>query len=273
MGSALGRVLAAGGQRVVATTAGRSARTRRLATGLALLPSLDEVVAASDVVLSIVPPGQATEVARRLADSARRNGVRPLVGELNAVSPQTVTAIAGILAEAELELVDGSVSGPPPKRAGTTSLFLSGPSAATVARLSAPGLELRVVGEAVGLASAVKMCTASVYKGQTVLLAQALRTASAYGVLEPVVDDIRRNDPDLADGAAGALRRLAAKSTRYVPELREIAFAQEAAGLSADLFTALAAITDGISRGELASVATPEDETGVVDLESVLGGL
>jgi 3-hydroxyisobutyrate dehydrogenase-like beta-hydroxyacid dehydrogenase len=273
MGSALGRVLASGGQRVVATTAGRSARTHRLATGLELLPSLDEVVAASDVVLSIVPPGQAAAVARLVADSARSRGVHPLVGELNAVSPQTVTAIAGIVAEAGLELVDGSISGPPPKRAGTTRVFLSGPSAASLARLSAPGLELRVVGEAVGLASAVKMCTASMYKGETVMLAQALRTASSYGVLEAVVDDIRRNDPELADGAAGALSRLAAKSARYVPELREIASAQKAAGLSADLFAALAAITEGISRGELASVATPEDESDAADLVSVLRSL
>ena len=48
MGSALGRSWAAGGARVVATLAGRSERTRRLAHGLELLPSLTEVVAASD---------------------------------------------------------------------------------------------------------------------------------------------------------------------------------------------------------------------------------
>lgn len=273
MGSAVGRVLAAGGQRVVATTAGRSARTRRLAAGLELLPSLGDVVAAADVLLSIVPPGEAAHVARLVADSAGRGAVRPLVCELNAVSPQTVTAIAAVLADAELELVDGSISGPPPNRPDTTTVFLSGPAAAWVARLAAPGLELRVVGDAVGLASAVKMCTASVYKGQTILLAQALRAAASYGVLDAVVDDIRRNDPELAGGAARALHRLAAKSARYAPELREIASAQETAGLSADVFAALAAVTEGIARGPLAAVATPEDQTDGADLEGILRGL
>ena len=101
-------------------------------------------------------------MARLIGASARVREARPLVAELNAVSPQAVTAMAESLADAGLELVDGSISGPPPNRAGTTSVFLSGPAAPQVAGLSAPGLELRIVGGAIGLASAVKMCTASV---------------------------------------------------------------------------------------------------------------
>jgi len=60
MGGGLGAALAAGGARVVATTAGRSARTVRLAAeaGLELLPTLDDVVAAADLVLSVAPPAR-----------------------------------------------------------------------------------------------------------------------------------------------------------------------------------------------------------------------
>ena len=63
MGSAVGRALLRGGARVVATVAGRSERTARLAEGLELLPALDAVVAEADVVLSIVPPAEAPAVA------------------------------------------------------------------------------------------------------------------------------------------------------------------------------------------------------------------
>src|SRR4029078_7060658 len=57
MGSAVGGVLRRGGARVVVTVAGRSERTGRLArdAGLELVPSIADVVAAADVVLSIVP--------------------------------------------------------------------------------------------------------------------------------------------------------------------------------------------------------------------------
>ena len=149
MGSAIAASLVRGGARVVATVAGRSSRTVQLAreTGLELLPSRAEIVAVADVVLSIVPPDQAEAVAAELA------GAR-LVADLNAVSPATVRRISVD--------VDGSISGPPPVEAGTTRIYLSGPRAAEVAALPLDGVDVIVVGDEVGLASAVKMSTASV---------------------------------------------------------------------------------------------------------------
>ena len=82
------------------------------------------------------------------------------------------------LAAAGLELVDGSISGPPPWTAGTTRVYLSGPRAAEVAALPFDGVDAIVVGTRVGAASAVKMSTASVYKGTSALLLQALRAAA-----------------------------------------------------------------------------------------------
>jgi 3-hydroxyisobutyrate dehydrogenase-like beta-hydroxyacid dehydrogenase len=58
MGSAFGRLWVAGGCSMVTTLAGRSVRTAELAerAGLEVLPDLDAVVAAADVIVSIVPP-------------------------------------------------------------------------------------------------------------------------------------------------------------------------------------------------------------------------
>ena len=137
--------------------------------GIELLPTFDDVVAVSDTILSIVPPGAALEVADAVARSAERAGTRPLVADLNAIAPATMHAVANRLGEVGLVAVDGSISGPPPRLAGTTIVYLSGGRAAEVASLDAPGLELRVVGDAIGTASAIKMSTASFYKGQTAL--------------------------------------------------------------------------------------------------------
>src|SRR5439155_15615185 len=61
MGAGLGWALREGGARVVTTLAGRSARTRKLVAdaGLEPLDSLDAVVAAADVILTVVPPDAA----------------------------------------------------------------------------------------------------------------------------------------------------------------------------------------------------------------------
>jgi len=241
MGSAVGAALRRGDTRVVGTVAGRSERTARLArtAGLELLPGLADVIAAADVVLSIVPPDQAEAVAAELAGAS-------LLVDLNAVSPATARRIS--------DEVDGSISGPPPQRTGTTRIYLSGPRAAEVAALPFDGVEVIVVGDEVGAASAVKMSTASVYKGSIALLSQALRAADHYAVVEHVLSDL----DELADDAGLRIARSAAKADRYVGEMYEISAAQSAAGLDPGLFEAMARIWAEIARMPPGAVA-PED--------------
>jgi 3-hydroxyisobutyrate dehydrogenase-like beta-hydroxyacid dehydrogenase len=242
MGSALGRVLRDGGARVVVTLEGRSARTAGLAEGLETLPTLADVAAAADIVLSVTPPAAARPTARSLAAT----GTKAIVADLNAVSPPTMRAIAGDLTG--LRLVDGSISGGPPTSTKGPHVYLSGPDAGAVAGLPWGPVTAVVIGEEIGPASALKMCTGGVYKGLTALVAQALRTAGANGVLDLVVADLARNG--LADTTG--LARSAPKAHRFVAEMREVAATQEAAGLTPDLFTAIAAVYAGIAGTRLA---------------------
>ena len=272
MGSAVGRAYAAGGARVVATVAGRSARTRELASGLELLLDLDEVVRLSDVILSIVPPERAAAVAADIAAAARRADVDPLVAELNAIAPATARAIELQLAGSGLDLVDGSISGGPPQAGGSTRVYLSGARAAELAAPPSPGIDARVVGQEVGSASAVKMSTASVYKGTVGLLAHAFLAAYAHGVLPQVLDDLRASDPSLVERAATSIARAATKADRYVGEMREIADSQAAAGLPRELFDGFAEVYAALARSELAT-ASPESIGQDALLEDVLDAL
>jgi 3-hydroxyisobutyrate dehydrogenase-like beta-hydroxyacid dehydrogenase len=166
MGAGLGGALRGGGERVVATVRGRSGRTRRLAeeAGLELLPSLDEVVAAADVVLVVTPPGEAVAAAEAIRAAAENTNSNPLVADLNAIAPATMAKVAEALGT--LRLVDGSISGPPPSDKPGARLYLSGPEAATIAALPWAGqVEPVVLDDRVGSASALKMCTGSVYRG------------------------------------------------------------------------------------------------------------
>jgi 3-hydroxyisobutyrate dehydrogenase-like beta-hydroxyacid dehydrogenase len=241
MGSAVGAALRRGGVRVITTLAGRSDRTARFArkAGLECLPSLAALIEAADLALSIVPPDQAEKVASELAEAR-------LLADLNAVSPATARRIS--------DEVDGSISGPPPWTAGTTRIYLSGPRAAEVAALPFDGVEVIVVGDEVGAASAVKMSTASVYKGSIALLTQALRAADHYGVGEHVLSDLG----ELADCAGRRIARSAAKAARYVGEMHEISSAQAAAGLDPVLFEAMAEVWAEIARTQLGAIAPEE---------------
>jgi 3-hydroxyisobutyrate dehydrogenase-like beta-hydroxyacid dehydrogenase len=273
MGSAMANALARGGVRVLATVSGRSDRTARLAdrAGLELIPDLASVVRGADVVLSIVPPEVAEAVVADISEAARSQNVEPLIADLNAIAPATARRAEAIAAEANCHFVDGSISGPPPWNQGTTRLYLSGPRARELAALPFDGVETIVVGD-VGAASAVKMSTASVYKGSTALLTQALLAAGWYGVLEYVLADLQVGTPELVSQVERRLANAATKADRYIAEMHQIAASQSAAQLTPALFEAMADVFEALSQTSLAK-AHPEDLGRDLELGDVLEGL
>jgi 3-hydroxyisobutyrate dehydrogenase-like beta-hydroxyacid dehydrogenase len=258
MGSAVGRSLAAAGHRVLVSVA-----------GLEPAGDLETVVAGSDIVLSIVPPGSAGEVAARVALAAQATDTRPLLADLNAVSPARARELEQTVGGAGIDLVDGSISGPPPRPGGATRLYLSGSRADEIAALEPDGVQIAVLGDRVGLASALKMCTASVYKGTALLLTHACRTALVEGVLDEALADLAKSSPELVEGVVRSIATAAAKSGRYVAEMREIAATQDAAGLTPDLFEAIAECYAAVARTPLAG-DTPEQAAGEQELVAVL---
>lgn len=151
-------------------------------------------------------------------------------------------------------------------------LFLAGERAEEIAGLAAKGLRTRVVGDRVGQASAVKMCTASVYKGTTALWAQALQTAEALGVTDIVLDDLAEEYPETAARAARMIAVATSKSGRFVAEMEQIADTQAAAGASGELFAGMGAVYTRLSRTDLAALSA-EEATALTDLADVLDRL
>ena len=110
--------------------AARRARRRARAAGLEDLGALAAVVAASDVILSVCPPGSATDVARLVA-AARFGG---LYVDANAVAPATARARRGDRRRGGRRASSTAASSARrPARPATTRLYLAGPRAGEVA--------------------------------------------------------------------------------------------------------------------------------------------
>ena len=233
MGSAVGAALARGGARVVATLVGRSERTAGSPrTGRARARARPRIGGTRCGRRAVDRPARGGRVGRpRRRDAARDSGVRsPLVADLNAIAPATARAIEdelaqrGARARRRLDLRPAAVEAWDDAR-----LPLGRARRRGRRRFRSTGVERIVVGDEVGAASAVKMSTASVYKGTSALLAQALLAADANGVLEHVLDDLRAGSPELVANVERRLASAASKSARYVGEMREIAATQAAA--------------------------------------------
>jgi 3-hydroxyisobutyrate dehydrogenase-like beta-hydroxyacid dehydrogenase len=228
-------------------SAGRSqATSRRAATaGLEDLGSLAAVVQASDVILSVCPPGSATEVARLVAAAAFGG----LYVDANAIAPGTARDVGRIVATAGADFVDGGIIGPPPRDSGTTRVYLAGPRAGEVAALfKGSALEAIVMPGDLGVASALKMAYAAWTKGSSALLLAVRALAIREGVDPALRAEWARSQPGLDARSEAAVGANARKAWRFVGEMEEIARTFAAAGLPDGFHEACAAIYGRLGR-------------------------
>jgi 3-hydroxyisobutyrate dehydrogenase-like beta-hydroxyacid dehydrogenase len=224
MGAALGAELTANGHSVLWASAGRSEATAERAAQSELddVGTVEALAARSEVVLSICPPHAALEVAREL------QGYSGIYLDANAISPATARSVGGVVSR----FVDGGVVGPPPVRAGTTRLYLSGAEADDVASLFlGTVVDVRILSAEIGSASALKMVYASWTKGSAALLLAVLATARAEGVDDALIREWSESQPELHRRSEAAARAAITKGWRWTGEMEEIADTFAVAGL------------------------------------------
>ncbi|MFF2549071.1 DUF1932 domain-containing protein [Kitasatospora sp. NPDC058063] len=240
MGAAVAACALANGSRVLWCPQGRSAATAARAErfGLTAVPSLDELVAHADVVLSLCPPAAAEDVAREVAAL----DFTGLYVEANAISPQRAARIAQLLGGTARAVVDGAVVGSPPVGTKRPRLYLSGPTAEVglIEQLfSGTAVSTHVLGEEIGQASALKVAYSVFQKTSRVLAALSYGLAREHGVDQALLD--------VAGQRAGSyltetdyIGKTAARGWRWGPELEEAADTMAAAGLPDGLLRAAA---------------------------------
>jgi 3-hydroxyisobutyrate dehydrogenase-like beta-hydroxyacid dehydrogenase len=196
LGSHLGKLLREQGHRIVTTLAGRSPQTAQRAreAGFEIRGSLPDVLAAAGVVLSVVPPAAAVALAREVG--ALPAPARPSVYvDLNAISPETVRAVATAVAPSGMSFVDGAIHGMASQLRARGTLYLSGPEAAAVARLFEGAL--RVLGDQPGQASAFKMLISGMAKGVVALFVEMAVAARQAGLLDDLLSCYREAYPSV----------------------------------------------------------------------------
>ena len=126
MGSGVGQRLVENGVEVRTSLAGRSDATLARAKAAGMVGASDEQIAASDIILSILPPGDAAGLVERLAPALRAATRKPVYVDCNALDPATVLRIARVVQETGATFVDGGIIGGPPRPGYTPRIYLSG---------------------------------------------------------------------------------------------------------------------------------------------------
>ncbi len=224
MGSAVAARLTDRGVEVRTMLEGRGPASVKRAREAGMRDADAAGIAASDIILSIVPPGRAIELAERLRPALEVARRKPVYVDCNAVNPATVARIAEVVAPTGCAFVDGGIIGPPPKPGGKgTRIYLSGPEAGRVAVLSEFGLELPVLDQPIGAASALKMSYAGFTKGFTALGAMMMLAAARGGTTTSLRAELAQSQPQLLGWLSRQTPGMFDKAYRWVAEMEEIA--------------------------------------------------
>jgi len=250
MGQAIAGRLKESGLNIHAALDGRSERTRSLAraAGLNDCGSMESLVATCELVISVINPGEALNVARQVAAAMTKTGRKIAFADLNAVSPKTARDADALIREAGGLFIDGGIIGPPPRgEKDKPRIYVSGPDSYLFGQISHPNLQIRVMSERVGDASGVKMCYAAMTKGTTALAMELLVAARKLGVEEALEKELRDSRSDVFDWQMKNIPGVPAKAYRWVPEMEEIAKTFAELGMTRRMFEGAADMYDFIA--------------------------
>ncbi len=259
MGQAVAQQLKQRGYNVCTALDRRSARSRTLAreAGLTDVGSLGRLTEQCEVILSIMNPGAALEFSGEVAQALRANRRRPLFVDCNAIAPVTMQAVNANITAAGGRCADGGIVGPPPRGTAKMRLYVSGPEAGELEQIATPQIRVRVLSDRVGDASAIKICYGAMNKGVIALALEVLVAARRLGVDAEFETQLLETQREVYERVIGGLPLMPPKAYRWVPEMREIARAFEAVGMTPRVFQGAADIYEFVAATALGK-ETPE---------------
>ncbi|MEQ9643812.1 MAG: DUF1932 domain-containing protein [Alphaproteobacteria bacterium] len=275
MGHAVGRSLREHGHEMITSLAGRSDRTRAFAKagGLVDAGELAGAVSEAELILSILPPSNAVDLAHRVAEALRNTGATPVYADCNAIAPETSREVEEIVSAAGASYIDGSIVGPPPGR-GTPRFYVAGADTSAMLALDGQGIIVRHLGPRVGDASAMKMCYASITKGTSTLFTAALMVAHQHGLDEPFWTELQESQGGVWGRMDKQVARLPSDAGRWIGEMDEIIKTYGSVGVPTGFHEAAAQVYEVLTRTPNARIKREEldPEAGIAEVIAAFAG-
>jgi len=271
MGSGVGRRLRESGAEVRTLLSGRSPASAERARAAGMIAAADErtLLDGADFFLSILPPGEAEPLARRLAPTLKALDRKPVYIDCNAVSPQTAVHIGEVIAPTGAHFLDAGIIGGPPRPGYSPAIYASGPAAQQTAVLRDWGIDWRVIEGPIGAASGVKMSYAGITKGTTAIAAAMLLGAARFGCAEALIAELSSSQPQMLARMRNSIPGMYDKAYRWVAEMEEISDFLEENPPSHDMYAAIARLYDYLAAAH--AEAQPGRDNAIRMLDRVLG--
>jgi len=277
MGGAIGARMVEAGLDVVTCLAGRTDYTRRKAAEAGFRDSgdLKVMVREADMVLSVLDPAKAVDIAEAVAAAMAETGARPVYIDCNATSPATAERLNAIITGAGAKFIDvGIIGGAPLAGKALPFLASSGPDAGLIDEIDGKGVRQLYIGPRIGQGSAIKICNGAFNKGAFALYAAVMLAAEHYGCTEFLRERLPVSQAGTVVKLDNAILRLPSLSGRYIGEMEQVAETFEAIGLTPLIHQGAADLFRLLSESPLASERREEidDSRTVPDTLRMLAG-
>lgn len=157
-------------------------QARARASGVELLPTADALAEQSDLIIAATQVAETLAAARAIAPSIE---ARHCYVDLASASPNVKREVGEVIAARGALVVDGVLEGSPLEYVHRIPILASGPGAKRFEEAMGPwGMRIRVIGDELGKAAAIKCLRHIVTKGLIAILIESLTAARRYGVAD-----------------------------------------------------------------------------------------
>ncbi len=167
---------------------GKLIHERSQAACVELMPSAPELVEWADVFFTPIPTTLTVELCKTIRD---RLGPGKIYADVSASTPKTKETIWEIVKDTGVLFADAALLGSLPASRHKVPVLASGSGAQALREKMTPlGMNITVIGDKPGDASAIKLIRSIYMKGTAALMVEMLRAADAYGVTDRVVASV-----------------------------------------------------------------------------------
>jgi hypothetical protein len=198
-------------------------RKRGENAGVKSVASMSDLVSEAELIVSIVVPSAAIDVAKKVAEAVKASRRKDLIFfDANAISPMTAEEIGKNLEPAGVNFIDGCIIGSAARMGKGTIVYVSGPEANRMQALEKFNIPVKVLGASTNQASAFKVVYAGLTKGLQGLFCELLMGARRFGLLGEIRAQYDESFPGLLEKVSSSIVGLNIHAARRAEEMDEL---------------------------------------------------
>ncbi|HEX7229580.1 MAG TPA: NAD(P)-binding domain-containing protein [Candidatus Binatia bacterium] len=202
---------------------GEVSRKRGENAGVKSVDSMNDLVSQAELIVSIVVPSAAVDVAKKVAEAVKTARRKDLIFlDANAISPMTAEEIGKNLEPAGVNFIDGCIIGSAARMGKGTILYVSGREAGRMQVLEDFNIPVKVLGARTNQASAFKVVYAGLTKGLQGLFCELFMGARRFGLVEEIRAQYDESFPGLLEKVSSSIVGLNIHAARRAEEMDEL---------------------------------------------------